>query len=65
MSAAKIKNLDKKPNRGGIPANDKNNTTIVVLIKPVERKNLYSFKVLNTRKSNKKKMEKKKANKVL
>jgi len=62
IRSAKIKNFDKKPKRGGIPAIDKKSITSNVLIKVVDRKNLYSFRVLKLLKSNKKNIAKKQAN---
>ena len=53
------KNFVKKPSKGGTPASDIRMITIVVLKKPVVLKNLYSFKLLKTLKSKRKKTEKK------
>jgi hypothetical protein len=54
----------KNPKNGGTPANEKKITTKVVLKKLLVLKNLYSFNVRNTRKSNKKNNVKKKTNKL-
>lgn len=56
---ANSKNLVKNPRNGGTPANEKKITTKLVFKKLLLLKNLYSFKVLNTLKSNKKNKVKK------